>query len=261
MNFEIIDFHTHPFLTQESNICNHKQYIPMSPESSMESLKSIGISKICGAVVTPFDTKDITWDSVKALNDDVLELKKLYGDFYVPGFTIHPDFVRESCEEIEAMHKKGINLIGELVPGIHGWSDNYYNRNFSEILDLAEQYDMIVNIHNVANDSITNIIKEHPNLVLVAAHPGEQDVFYLHMERMKISKNYYLDVSGTGIFRHGVLRRGIDLVGAERFLFGSDFPVCNPAMFVGGVANDYLLSDNEKELILSGNAKRLLNLK
>ena len=27
MNYKIIDFHTHPFLTSDQNICNYKNYI------------------------------------------------------------------------------------------------------------------------------------------------------------------------------------------------------------------------------------------
>ena len=57
-----------------------------------------------------------------------------------------------------------------------------------------------------------------------------------------------------------MLRHAIDDFGPERFLFGSDFPTCNPAMFVGGVALDPLLSDEEKRLVLAGNARRLLGL-
>ena len=55
-----------------------------------------------------------------------------------------------------------------------------------------------------------------------------------------------------------MLRRIIDEVGVDRVLFGSDFPTCNPAMFVGGVLLDPLLTDEEKEKIFAGNAKRLL---
>ena len=69
-----------------------------------------------------------------------------------------------------------------------------------------------------------------------------------------------IDLSGTGLFRQGMLRRGIDEVGVERFIFGSDYPTCNPSMFIGGVALDTLISEEEKSMIFAGNAKKLLNL-
>ena len=190
-----------------------------------------------------------------------LKLQEMYGDFYIPGFAVHPSFVKESCEEIERMSSLGVNLIGELVPYMHGWG-SYYSKEFSEILDVAENHNMVVNLHGSCCDNeIDMLVKEHPNLIVVAAHPGELPSFNRHLERMKMSKNYYLDLSGTGLFRHGMLRHGIDMFGAERFLFGSDYPTCNPGMFIGGVALDFTLTNEEKELIFSGNAKRLLKLK
>ena len=105
------------------------------------------------------------------------------------------------------------------------------------------------------------MIKEHKSLKFVAAHPGEYKEFIRHLERMKMSENYYLDISGTGLFRHGMLRHAIDSVGKERIIFGTDFPVCNPAMYIGGVVNDISISDEEKEYILGKNAKKLLNIR
>ena len=71
-----------------------------------------------------------------------------------------------------------------------------------------------------------------------------------HLRRMKLSRNYFLDLSGGGLYRYGMLRRGVDECGAERFLFGTDYPICGPATYVGGVAQDDLLTPAEKRLIL-----------
>ncbi len=262
---EIIDFHTHPFDSQDTNICSHKPYLSMPPENTVEYLKGLGISRICGSVIyknkqepSPYATP---WEMIADCNNRALQLKEQYGGFYIPGFHVHPDYVRESCEEIERMHKLGVHLIGELVPNMFGWND-YSCKAFDEILDLATQYEMVVNFHALAmdNDQMDEMVSKHPNTVFVAAHPGEYSNYMRHLNRMKMSENYYLDLSGTGLFRHGMLRRGINECGAERFLFGSDYPICNPAMFIGGVALDTLISDEEKSLILSGNAKRLLRL-
>ena len=104
------------------------------------------------------------------------------------------------------------------------------------------------------------MVKKHPDLTLVAAHPNTLEHYQRHLDRMGMSKKYYLDLSGTGLFRHRMLRYGIDQCGADRFLFGTDFPVCNPAVYVGGVVMDGLLTEEEKQMILAGNAKRLLKL-
>ena len=127
-------------------------------------------------------------------------------------------------------------------------------------MDEAEACGMVVNFHSSGEDEMDKMVKAHPGVTFVAAHPGEYGSFMRHMARMKMSDNYYLDLSGYGIFRHGMLRHAIDEFGAERFLFGSDYPTCSPSMYLGGVLLDDLITDEEKEMIFSKNAKRLLKL-
>ncbi len=263
MSFEIIDFHTHPFIDRENNICNHIDNCDMSVEGTRETFLRLGVSKICGSVVFGHhpDDKNV-WEKVKRNNDKALSLRDIYGDFYVPGFHVHPDFIEESIDEIHRMHNLGVNLIGEIVPYIDQWS-NYARPEFSLLLDEAEKYGMVVSLHSVMEeeDEMDELVRNHKNLTIVAAHPGEYHTFLRHLERMKISENYFLDLSGYGIFRHGMLRRGIDEFGAERFVFGSDYPTCNPGMYIGGVLLDTLITDEEKEKIFSLNAKRILGIK
>lgn len=259
-NFEIIDFHTHPFMDEKNNICAHKDVCSMSADATYEEFKKLGVSKICGSVIDLSKTRyENNWQKIKANNDIALELKKYYGDFYVPGFHVHPDYVDESVEEMHRMHKMGINLIGELVPYIDGWRD-YSCDAFSAILDEAGKLGMIVNFHSGGEDEMDMMVKNHPDVIFVAAHPGEYTEFMRHIERMKFSENYYLDLSGYGIFRYGMLRKAIDKFGIDRILFGSDFPTCNPGMYIGGVLLDNLISDSEKEKIFALNAKKLLKI-
>ena len=258
MNYEIIAFHPHPFDAPEYNICSHKDYSEMTVESSEKILRKLGITRICGSVIGK--RKESTcWEDISHLNNKALELARRYNGFYIPGFHVHPDFVRESCEEIERMSKLGVSLIGELVPYYHHW-DDYSCKGFYEILDVAKSFNMVVSFHSMNEDSMDKMVKDHKDVTFVAAHPGEYREYMRHLERMKFSENYHLDISGTGVFRYGMLRHGIDEFGAERFLYGSDYPTCNPSMFVHAVISDPLIKDSERELICSGNAKRILGL-
>lgn len=259
--FRIIDFHTHPFTSNDFNICSHTEYCNMSQDSTKEYFKALSIEKICGSVIkvhSPDDTEENMWERTLLCNDVALKLQKDYGDFYIPGFHIHPDFVKDSCEEIERMHSLNVNLIGELVPYHFGW--DYSHKGLDEIIDLAEQYNMIISFHSMDDEYMDSMVKNHPNTIFVAAHPGGYDSFMRHLDRMKMSENYYLDLSGTGLFRLGLLRHGIDEFGKERFIFGSDYPTCTPAMFLGGVVLEPILTDEEKQAVLFDNAKRLLKL-
>lgn len=262
MGFEIIDFHAHPFAEPSENICRHKEYCGLTSENTPEYLKKMGISHICGSVLDKnreFPEGTTLWERLSYSNRTALALAEKYGGFYTPGIHVHPRYIRESCEEIEKMSKLGVKLIGELVPYMDDWSD-YSCREFDEILDAALAYNMIVSFHTIDNDQIDAMVKKHPKNVFVAAHPGECENAVRHFERMKMSENYYLDLSGTGLFRLGVLRHGIDVCGSERFLFGTDYPVCSPAINLGELLLNPLYSDAERENIFSKNAKRLLGI-
>lgn len=254
----IIDFHTHPFLTEDANICAHKDIVKMRWQDMQPMFAGLGVEHIAGSVLIRRPGLSL-WETLAKSNDMALELRQLLGSFYYPGFHIHPEFIRESVGEIRRFAELGFRLVGELVPYMHGWSD-YSCREYSYLLDVCREYDMVVNMHSIDEDAMDKMVQAHKDLKIVMAHPGEYSSYIRHLKRMDISENYYLDLSGTGLFRHAMLARGIAEHGAQRFLFGSDYPTCNPAMFVGGVALDDLISPDDKEKILYANAKKLLGL-
>ena len=257
MDYEIIDFHTHPFLESAYDISSHKEYLKLTKEDTTRLLKNLGVTKICGSALNleKLSEGENPWETVKLFNEKALEMKAYYGDFYEMGFHVHPDYVKESCEEIERMHALGVRLIGELVPRRFGY--DYSHKGLEEIFDLAGEYGMVVSFHSMDDTQMDEMVARHKHTRFVAAHPLEKPTLLRHIERMKRNENCHLDLSGTGLFRFGMLRRLIDEVGAERILFGSDYPICSPAMYVGAIVLDETLSNREKELILSGNAKRL----
>lgn len=67
--------------------------------------------------------------------------------------------------------------------------------------------------------------------------------------------NVYLGIEG--VREYWIVKRAIGEVGADRVIFGSDFPLGHPRMYLGLV--DALdLTDGERDLVLGGNALRLL---
>ena len=186
---------------------------------------------------------------------------KIFWRFLCTGLPgLHPDFVDESIAEIEEIDAQGVRLIGVLVPYLHGWSD-YSNRNLSKILDEAGKRHMVVSFHTMPDeqDEMTRMVLEHPDVTFVAAHPGEKEVYMRHLERMELCGNLYLDLSGTGIFRYGTVACGVERVGSERFLFGTDYPICNPRMYVQAIYQEPI-SEADRENIMHRNAERLLRL-
>lgn len=255
MNFEVIDFHTHPFLHADERIGQYYDILDYSYEDTVDVMNRAGVSAFCGSVIGGGVTD---FDGLKERNRNALRLRDIYGDRYIPGFHVHPDYVEESIAEIDFARSEGVRLIGELVPYAHGWTD-YTCRGFAEILDYLQSFDLPVSLHNMDLDGMEKMAKAYPSINFVFAHPGQRDRVERHIQIMKSCDNVWLDLSGSGLDNMGVLKHLTDSVGAERIVFGSDYPVCNTAMYVGAVLAEKL-PDSQKELILSGNAKRLLRL-
>ena len=255
---QIIDFHAHPYLNAEQNIVFYPNITPDTPQGMKEQILASGITHICGSVICPDRHFDI-----HELNDAALKLRDVLGaDFYTPGFHIHPDYMEESLQEIERMHAQGVHLIGEVVPYMHGWN-NYRERDYQDelntLLGAAQKYGMVFSYHTIWDWPLEPVIAANPDMTFEAAHPGDRDSVPKHIERMRKYDNVYLDLAGTGIFRFGCIRRLVDEVGEDRILFGTDYPICNPDMYVHAVLGEHL-GDRVTQKIFHDNAARLLKL-
>ena len=259
MNTPIIDFHTHPYLTADEFYCFYPEGFVPSPAQMKEDLSKAGISHICGSVLLKekYD-EGRGFGYLKECNLKALLLKEALGNFYTPGFHVHPDYVKESCEEIEKMNSREIRLIGELVPYMHGWND-YSNKGLQDILDVAESFHMAVSYHTMPEEQeeMEKMVAAHPGITFIAAHPGEREDYQKHLERMKKYDNLYLDISGTGLFRYGMLAYGVNEVGSDRFLFGTDYPICNPKMYAQAILQEPI-TESARENIFYYNSRRLL---
>ena len=253
MSFEIIDAHMHPFLCKEEVVNNYPFDVP--PADIGADLARCGIDRFAGSVICrPVED----FDAVRRANRDAMTLREMYGGRYIPGIHIHPDYVRESCEELERYAKEGVRLVGELVPYMMGWT-RYTCPGAMEIFSLAQELGMTVSVHPSVPEDLDALCAAFPRMNVIVAHPGEYNDYMRNLERLERYPNAYLDICGTGLFRYQMLRYGVNRVGAERFLFGTDYPVCDPAMQVAAVEYERL-TDAQRELIFSGNFKRLLAL-
>lgn len=252
---EIIDAHVHPFIQSEDNTGLFRYGGPQTPDEFVNGLKRAGITKACGSVIRSVDCDDFTL--VRQLNDDAIEFGRMFPDFFVPGVHIHPLHVDDSCREIERVHSLGVKLVGELVPYMMGY-DLYFQKNAYEVYELMQSLGMVLSIHPTTDEDLESLMRTFPHLTVIVAHPGEKPEYEAHLDRMSRYENAFLDICGTGLFRNNLLRYGIDRVGYERFIFGTDYPICNPAMQVHGVLYEDL-TDNEIEAILAGNFHKLMN--
>lgn len=254
MRSGIIDFHMHPYLHNKNNYCNYKESYPIESNEFLEYAKSLGISYGCGSVVGTVKS----WEDIVYLNDQALALREQWGGFYIPGFHIHPGYINQSINEIKRMAEHGVKIVGELLPYMHGW--NMHDPGMTPILEQIENYDMVLSYHSTDTSQavIADLLNKFPKLRFIAAHPGEKKDLDIHLELMRKFDNYYLDLSGTGMGRHGMLRYSIDNASQDRFLFGTDSPICPPEMYISVIESDPLLTEAEKSAIFHDNAYRTL---
>lgn len=252
---KIIDFHTHPFINQKNNVCFYDKIV--NNNNFKNIITKAGITQICGSVI--YKTKN--FNEIKDLNRESLELQIKWKNFYIPGIHIHPNYIDESIKELHYMSSVGVKLIGELVPYYNNWED-YYNENMYYIYEEIDLLNMVVSLHTDNNTNMLNLekaVNTFPNINFVAAHPNDKNLYNKHIELLKKYNNYYLDLSGSGLFRFGMLENLIKQVGSEKIIFGTDFPICNPKMYIEAVLFENI-SINNIENIMYKNAERLLNL-
>ena len=251
MEHYIIDAHIHPFIADKSNIARFGH--PKTTAACMDELRRCGIQKCCGSVISRTET----FEDMLEMNRDALRLRDMYPDFYIPGIHIHGDYPEESCKELETMyHEHGVRWIGELV-AYSMKIGSYDSPGMYQVYETAQKLGMPVNIHSSDLPVIEGILKNFPDMNLVIAHPEDIGSVEKRIDLVSRYKNAYLDISGTGLFRWGMLRYAVDHCGSEKILFGSDFPICSPGMNIGGVLAEHM-TDAELKNVFADNFLRLI---
>jgi predicted TIM-barrel fold metal-dependent hydrolase len=96
---------------------------------------------------------------------------------------------------------------------------------------------------------------------VVCAHWGGGLPFYTLMPEVRQAlENVYFDTAiSPFLYRPEVYRYVRDLVGADRILFGSDYPVISPSRLLKEIKT-VELPEEDRDMILCGNARRLLGI-
>ncbi len=244
-DYPIIDAHMHPYLAGHRNFPFD---VPKSYDEFFDEQKRAGILLSCGSFNIRCDGSDFS--VIRECNSKVLDLHFSRPQQFLPGVNVHPKFPDESCSEVEKFYNLGFRVIGEIAAYFMNYK-NYFCPGLLPVFDLAQDKGMVVNIHPSSIEDIEQILKNFPNLKLIAAHPGLLSI----AENFSLAQKYpnlYFDLSGTGLAKWGMLRKGIDLIGPRRFIFGTDFPVTNPGMYVAAVFFEHL-SDQERKMIFHDN--------
>ena len=249
----LFDCHIHPAIRPETDF---GRYLPAGAfGDQVAALRRAGIGRACGSILPR--TPPTGFAGLARLNDAALRLRDAAPEFYVPGVHVHPAWPDASVRELRRLRAAGVRWVGELVAWKMWGNEDYAAPAALAIMQAAAELDMVVNFHCgdlAAADALAAAV---PSLPLVLAHPGDGESLAQLLALCARHANLHLDISGTGIDRLGMLRRACDLLGPHKLLFGSDYPINNPAVYVHGAAYEPLTAV-EREALLHGNAERLL---
>jgi predicted TIM-barrel fold metal-dependent hydrolase len=254
--FEVIDCHIHPPVDSESDLSWYDPVV--SRAAFVAELRACGITRACGSVIKAGPVTSFA--PMAAMNREAMAFHQEFPDFYFPGIHVDPRYPDESCREIESHHRRGVRWIGELVGYEMGYED-YLPDGCEPVYDLAQSLGIPVCFHCEEPDRITRLCAAFPRLAFVLAHPHDRKAEALERLALVAShRNLFLDLSGSGVMRRGLIRRALDVCGAEKILLGTDAPISNPAMYVHCVLSERL-TDAERIAVMGGNFRRLTGLR
>lgn len=260
---KIIDFHTHiyPPKIAEKAVASVGDFynIPMCGEGTAENLLEHGRKcGVTGYVILPVA---VTSQNVEHINNFAAEECSKHPEFY--GFcTTHADYEDKIGEMQRALS------LGLMGVKIHPDTQKFCidDERMFELYDFMQQNGVPIIMHcgdyrhtYSHPQRLKRVLKLFPKLTVIGAHFGGWSVYDLAYEYLK-NENCYLDTSSS-FFMLGAKRSEelIKMYGAERILFGSDFPMtCADTELETFLS--FNLSDEEKELILHKNAERILNI-
>lgn len=278
----IIDFHTHIFPPEIRQ--NREKHFPSeftfkrlykSPQSKMIGAKALvaamdehGVDK---SVVFGFPWKNS--ETYKRHNDYVIESMEKFSNRLI-GFGCFDLFNPGVSTEAERCLKKGLFGIGELAFYDSGINEKSLHK-LDPIMELCLKKDYPVLIHT--NEPIGHyypgktpntlsqiylLVKRFSKNTIVLAHWGG-GIFFFNLMKKEVKEslnNVYFDTAASPfLYDTAVYQIAVKAVGADKILFGSDFPLLTPSRYFIELDKTGL-SKGEKDSICGANAAKILNL-
>jgi hypothetical protein len=278
----IIDFHTHAFSPQINK--NRNKYIDSDPCFAILYSKKDAKLTTADELIASMDKEGIdisvivnigwtTHELCVETNDYILESVARYPQRLIGFCTVQPNSYDAALAEIERCAQGGIRGVGEIRPDMQLFDlgDEVLMEPFVEVL---KKHKLILLTHAsepighdypgkgaVTPDMLYPFITSFPDLTIVCAHWGGGLPFYALMpEVAHVMSNVFFDTAASPlIYSPQVYNQVTQLVGGDKILFGSDYPLLAQGRLLKEISS-LELPEETRKLILSGNARRLLGI-
>lgn len=279
----IIDFHTHIFPEEVRK--NREKYFPS--ESAFELLYNTSGSKLVGAeeLVNSMDEQGVDLSVVFGFPWKNSQYFKKHNDYIMKAVAKYPKRLKGFCcldpcnkkavSEVVRCIKGGLSGVGELAFYQSGIDKTFINK-LEPIMKICKDKNLPVLIHTnepightypgktpITLVQIYKLVEKFPKNKIVLAHWGGGIFFFLLLKKevKENLKNVYFDTAASPfLYNTAVYRIAIQIIGENKILFGSDFPLLRPARYFKELEKAGLSNDSIKN-IFGINAARLLRLK
>jgi predicted TIM-barrel fold metal-dependent hydrolase len=242
----IFDAHTHWNLLDKRN------------EEGIRYARSVGVEKIIafGPGFSPrsHDTREP--------NRNLAEFARGYPGFVYPVATVSPAIGREAVDDLRWAIKEN-NMVGlKLAPSSQSFKIT--GTQAFAVFEEAQSLDIPVFCYSstspYSTPSMAGVVaKNFKNLKFVLSHAGSANYW---ADAIRVAKRYAnIRLLSCGNPLRG-MKEMVKEIGAERVLFGSDFPCAYPYSINYELAkvNSLQILEREKERILWKNIAELINL-
>jgi predicted TIM-barrel fold metal-dependent hydrolase len=279
----IIDFHTHIF---PKDVCeNRGKYFPSEP--AFKLLYNSPDSKLVGSkeIIDAMDDQGVDRSVVFGFPWKKSDIFKLHNDYILESVARFPDrlaglccfdpFGKGAASEARRCLEGGLSGIGEVAFYQSGIDDAVLDR-LAPLMDICLDKNLPFLIHtnepvgHVYPGKTPNTLKQIYTLVsrfpenrIVLAHWGG-GIFFFNLLKKEVKahlKNVYYDTAASPFLYHPeIYRYAVEIAGADKILFGSDFPLLKPERYFKELEETPGLSKAQVDSICGKNAAKLLNL-
>ena len=277
-----IDFHTHIFppevQRQRERYCARDPWFNElygNPRAGIATAEDL-IAEMDSSGVDVSATFSFGWRDpglIEETNSYVIDAMRRYAGRLYGMAVLQPAAGARAVRELERCAQAGMIGLGELMP--HGQEYRLSDIGLlTPVMEVVRQHQLLVLSHcsepvghnypgkgNVSLSDIVAFLTAFPDIRFIAAHWGGGLPFYTLMpEIQRITANVWYDTAATVyLYRQDIFPAVVQLIGAERILFASDYGLLRQRRIIDHITQSGLNAD-DVEKILGGNARQLLGL-
>ena len=214
------------------------------------------------------------YDVAVEANDYLIEAVCANPDRLTGFASVNPAWGDAAVAEARRCADAGLRGVGELHPDAQNF-DITDSATMGPVMDLVRELSLPVLVHcsepaghhypgkgATTPDKVWRFIQNFPENALICAHWGGGLPFYSLMPEVgaALSNVYFDSAASPFLYRPEIYPTVASLVGAERILFATDYPLMRPSRPLAEVAAQPL-AESDRRRILGENAARLLGLR